>query len=283
MKSVIFYNPKYQKKDWDRITDLQQALKKSNIECLLTGDSKQLASIQNSLIWIFGGDGTLHHVINSSDTTGNYFAFMGGGSGNDCLKNFSRETIHQMIGKYKSGQFTNLDLWQCNGIKFINAGSVGFSAKVADSANRGIINFGFLKYAIPVLQHLPVYRVKSYEMQTKKRSDTRLLFLAAFGNGAFVGGGFNLFPGAVLNDNELNFITIDKPTLLQKIRYLLKVKKGKHLSLPVCTGEKVKELLIKSTNEQTIMFELDGEIYENKQLEINRCKEGLKVLNSLQE
>lgn len=281
MNHFIFYNPGHRKTDWTKIKTLAHALEKEQIAYEFITEKEQLIALHHSLIWIFGGDGTLHHVLNLTDSITNVYAFMGGGSGNDCLKNFAPVEVYQLLKNYKNESFTKIDFWQCNGIKFINAGSVGFSAKVALAANRGIINSGFLKYALPVLRYLLFYRSEQYLLRTHKQSKQTVLFLAAFGNGAFVGGGFRLFPNAAMNDDKLDFLTIQKPSLIQRILYVLTVKKGKHLRLKICESVQIDELTLSKAEGTEILYELDGETYRAAEMRIERVEKGLKVLNSL--
>lgn len=282
MKSFIFYNPDHRKTDQTKIKALARALEKEQIAYAFITEKEQLLSLNKSLIWIFGGDGTLHHVLNVADTTANVFVFMGGGSGNDCLKNFEPVDVHKLLENYKTEKYSQIDLWQCNGVKFVNAGSVGFSAKVAQAANQGIVSAGFLKYALPVLRYLFFYNSEHYQIRINEQQQKDIaLFLAAFGNGAFVGGGFNLFPGALMNDAMLDFLNIRNPSMAHRILYVLKVKNGKHKTLKICESAEIFKLLIRKTNYTEILYELDGETYHAKELRIEREKSGLKVLNSL--
>lgn len=278
-KQIVFYSPDKATKLKQSIVDLEKEFTKRKIEFDTITQLTDLSQISNAVIWVFGGDGTLHTLVNQIKLNTNFVVMMGGGSGNDFLKNFKKETLTEYFNKLENVSFNAVDLWNCNGIKFINAGSVGFSATVAESANNGKVKSGFLKYAIPVMQHLLFHKALEVTLQLGTALESKKIFLLGFGNGAFVGGGFNLFKGAVLNDSKLNLLSISKPTVLQKILYVLKAKKGKHLNLSVCKYQKVSALQIES--KEGLKYELDGEVYEANSMRIVLHNECLKVLNSL--
>ncbi|WP_317313079.1 diacylglycerol kinase family protein [Absicoccus porci] len=89
-------------------------------------------------IYVCGGDGTLHEVINGVANTPNvYVSIIPIGTGNDFIKSFDALSIDDFLHleNYKDPIPMDIDLLKVNGEYAINTISFGFDVQVAKYAN----------------------------------------------------------------------------------------------------------------------------------------------------
>ena len=162
-----------------------------------------------------GGDGTLNEIINSAPLDPNAeFGVIPSGSGNDFIKNFTREDLFSDVNAQIDGDVERIDLIKVNDHYCINMVNIGFDCAVVKEA----IKLKRKKLVTPAMSYiLGVIVVLCRRFGTKMRviyDDgeviERELTLTAIGNGKFCGGGFKSAPKAELRDGLFYVCAIEK-------------------------------------------------------------------------
>jgi len=205
---------------------------------------------------IIGGDGTLNLALNCLPHLDIPIHLIPAGSGNDFAKMLALtqqdEEVFEKIRSYQ--KTTSIDLWSCNGRKFINVFGVGFDGELAKSMH-GKTSWipTTMKYWIAIARHVFRYRSKNITLNGKPYSS----FMLCAANGRVFGGDFNIAPHADAQDGLLELLHIKKVNVLQRLLYLPKVKKGKHLHLNVVNHTRHNTITIEAKH--TLAAQLDGE------------------------
>jgi diacylglycerol kinase (ATP) len=211
-------------------------------------------------ISIIGGDGTLNLTLNCLPKLDIPIHLIPAGSGNDFSKMLydaddNETAIFQKILDPKNTAY--YDLWSCNGRKFINVFGVGFDGALA-KAMQGK-NYWLptkLKYWTEIIAHIFWYKNNQILLNGAITSS----FMLCAANGRVFGRDFNIAPTANAQDGWLEVVNIKKVNLLQRLRYLPAVQKGKHLGLNVVATSQQKAIDIEADHIMTA--QLDGEPIE---------------------
>jgi len=215
-----------------------------------------------SHIYLIGGDGTLNYFINKFPDCKTPISLFNAGTGNDFFwKLYGSVSVNAQLETALSGEITAIDAGDCNGRLFLNGTGIGFDGSVVQQMQR---ESSFIKgisgYYAAVIKSIFSYRSKKvqvvFEPADIGRSD--IVFMIAIANGSRYGGDFMIAPQACLTDGYLDFVSIGKVSVIKRLFYLPKMKKGGHLSLPFVYHSKVKSVSIRS--EKPIAAHLDGEL-----------------------
>lgn len=178
-----------------------------------------------------GGDGTLNEIINSAPLDPNAeFGVIPSGSGNDFIKNFTREDLFSDVNAQIDGDVERIDLIKVNDHYCINMVNIGFDCAVVKEA----IKLKRKKLVTPAMSYiLGVIVVLCRRFGTKMRviyDDgeviERELTLTAIGNGKFCGGGFKSAPKAELRDGLFDVCAIEKVSRATFLSLVGSYKKG---------------------------------------------------------
>ena len=83
-----------------------------------------------------GGDGTLNEIVNADPTNPNgEYGVMPSGTGNDFIKNFTREDLFSSVEAQIDGKAVALDIIKCNEYYCMNMANIGFDCAVAKKAS----------------------------------------------------------------------------------------------------------------------------------------------------
>lgn len=230
---------------------------------------------------MFGGDGTVHEVINGIKPN-IPLAIIPVGTGNDFYRYFKTDIsdIKQLLNDTLDGYSTKIDLGLVNDIKFINCFSMGFDAIVSDNANKMIRDnktSNHLAYLICALKELvkPDLMDITITIDNNEPFDKKALIMAMM-NGKYYGGGFNPTPDALINDNLLDYCTIDNLSKFKLIKLLPAYTKGTHVSAKEASCGKFEKLHISSPVELTM--EADGETFYSSEVDIKVLKNYLTLI-----
>lgn len=209
---------------------------------------------------VLAGDGTIHEAVNGLTGTGAKLCVIPGGRGNDLARTMriprdGRGAASLLWG----GRVQPMDLGLANGEYFFNVGGVGFDAEVAAAVNRGRIFInGTITYIVYVLKLLPTYRPVAARFTLDGQSWSQKLFLAAVGNGQYLGGGMKLAPHADPNDGLFDVVVAGDLSKPEALRALSRVYSGRHVELPTVTSYRGRVLTIEA--ERPLHLEADGEV-----------------------
>jgi YegS/Rv2252/BmrU family lipid kinase len=209
-----------------------------------------------------GGDGTVNEVGNGLIDTQAALGIIPAGSGNDFSKElgYSKNTkkdLQQLI----SGQVAYTDVGLLNDkVYFFNAFGVGFDGEVAAHA-RAFLKYGrgFAGYLLSVLSTLSSYHFHRVRITIDSHEPIdKEIFFVAVANGSTYGGGFNVAPGAEINDGFFNICIVDKTSKLYALRQIPKFMKGKHVNLPIVHILTGKNISISA--DDFLQAQIDGEL-----------------------
>lgn len=284
-----------------RVTGLLEALD-SEMPVLLTegpGHAIELArdaAATSDVVIAIGGDGTLHEVANGliQSQAAVALGIVPFGTGNDYVKMTKTprklESAIKLLekGKRKAVDYGILTYQFERGKEsrfFINTAGVGLDAEVGFrvSSFKGLPGFtAYLAALFYTLRDLKSSDCKLfYESETTsvQQFHERLL-LCSFGNGRHSGGLFPLTPAAAIDDGLIDICAIKDMPLPRILRYIPRVLRGAHLSLPECHSMKGTGFSI--SVDPGMFVHADGEIlaHHASHMHVQLVKHGLTIISA---
>ena len=215
----------------------------------------QLTSLKNQTLFVFGGDGTFHKVVNCIDFS-NRLVLVPSGSGNDFVRNFQALAPCELPDALEKNKMHRIGLIKLNDIYGLNAAGFFYDAMVAKTANESNKKWGSMVYTLAALKHIFTYCTHRVLLNDVPRK----LLMLSFGNGEYAGGGFKLFPGTKPTEFSFMRLQIGSIHILKRLAYLILVMFGKHHSLANVDLSVTTQTNVRS--ETKLMAEVDGEIYQ---------------------
>jgi YegS/Rv2252/BmrU family lipid kinase len=208
---------------------------------------------------IIGGDGTINRVLNHFPEIRLPIGVIPGGSGNDLAMQLNGGMdVRSCLETAVYGKATWLDAGICNGRIFLNCFGVGFDGEVADEIGRVRWLRGALKYFVTVIRK--IFRYRSVVIKATwdgGNYEARALTVMA-ANSRQTGGGFRVAPMADMSDGKLDMIVIGEISLLERLFYLPRIRKGGHIVLPFVRAAPFTSMIVETAGEQ--QAHLDGEL-----------------------
>ncbi len=241
------------------------------------------AAIAGSTVVVAGGDGTIHAAANGVLGAGVPDAELGViplGSGNDFAHSLGRvgQDLEAAVNALATPLIQPIDVGRVNGSEyFVNGLGVGFDAEVV--RRRGGRRVGPLGYLPTVARTILSYAPRNYRVLWKDEEFLQRGLMVAVMNGSSEGGGFCLAPKAQLYDGVLDICWIDPINLWQFVRYVLAVKRGTHVSLPMVKMWRSREICLES--DESLSYHVDGEYRELQKgtpLEIEVVEKRLRLI-----
>ena len=227
-------------------------------------------------VWLIGGDGTLHRLLNTWGPPPIALSLISGGSGNDFSRLVQDDTRQEVqFRQALSGKEERIDLGTCNGVWFATGVGMGFDGSVADILQRNFRMKGFLSYYLVVILQIFRYREKHISIKGGAFNWEGKSLLFTVGNGSDFGGGFKVTPDASFRDGIFQCCLITRVPLLSRILHLSKVQKGKHRRLSFVRFFDSGHLNIRCETE--LVCHMDGEVYRWKEFEISMQEGALLV------
>ncbi len=237
-----------------------------------------------SVIVACGGDGTLREVAKGVYGTDSYFAFLPCGTGNDFNRSVSVEndTI-KLLKNIHNLKPDVLDLIEIGGDICLNVWSFGFDADLLVEAKKiqkkypkvmeSSYLFAALKTVFGKISSKIEYEVETVSGEIKKGSG--YYTLGNIANGKYYGGGFNPAPLADVSDGVLNFMLVDKMSVVELVSLISKYKRGEHTSIKKVHMFEVTRGKIRSL-EGELIGNFDGDIIPFREAEFRVLKNALK-------
>lgn len=222
-----------------------------------------------SSVWVIGGDGTMNFLINHVTGEMPPLALFKGGTGNDLAALLYGDlSIAGQVDRILHATPSPVDAGLCNGRYFVNMCGLGFDGEVLKSMDTIRWMGSSMGYYSAIVKNIFLHRepVLSVSIDGGQEAAAPYLILMA-SNAPTTGGGFRVSPRARIDDGVLDLITIDRLPILQRLRYLPRVKKGEHLELPFVHHRQVKSIRV--TSDQIIKAQLDGELIMAKEFNIS--------------
>lgn len=213
-----------------------------------------------NLLLILGGDGTFCDIINALSDFSIEIGVIQCGTGNDFSKAISYpKNLEGQLERIFNSAAKAIDLWTCNERRFANGVGLGFDGSVAHkvTALRKKGARGKLVYWKTILATIFTYKHHSFEIVLNNESFSLDAFLITVANGRSFGGGFQLTPKALVDDELLDVCIIRKVSVFQRLLRLPFIPFGKHTGMSVVRYEQVKTAGISSSS--SIEAHIDGE------------------------
>ncbi|MCK5577096.1 MAG: diacylglycerol kinase family lipid kinase, partial [Dehalococcoidales bacterium] len=223
------------------------------------------------LLVAVGGDGTVNEVANgilsSKDSARSSIGIVSTGTGSDFIRSIGIPRDHASACRLLSrSQRLAIDVgvveYSQNGRKlrrfFVNSAGVGFDARVAEISQHLPKRLGgTVPYIIGLLWSLAGYHNKSVVVTSGSRVETKRILSVVVANGRYFGGGMLVAPGAEVNDQLLDVLTVGDMGKLELLKALPTIYKGTHISHPKVSMERASAVEIESSEE--LLVHADGE------------------------
>lgn len=248
------------------------------------------------LIVAVGGDGTIQEVVNGffSDNhlinPGCRLGILSSGSGCGFAQSLGLpKSLEQQLAVICEGHAEAIDIGRVtyHGVLgeneyryFVNECQVGIGAEVVKKVQQNHKRFGGrIGFALGTLQTLFSYKDQPMQVVVDGLEVSQeLLAGVVIANGAFMGGGMNLTPGAVLNDGRLNVLIIRSASVTKKLQAFARIYSGRHvnaLQFEYIDGDSV---ALRSS--ENVSVAADGELLGTTPCFVETLPATLKVLRS---
>jgi diacylglycerol kinase (ATP) len=263
------------------ISENRKDLAEAKVEAIL----KEYGSEKQGIAGIIGigGDGLIHMLANLiwPDFSHLPILVIPKGSGNDFARSlgFGHLSIDEIIRISLTCNPEYIDVIEVNQKIVLNIFSSGFDAEVNDRADRLTHLFHWLKYPIALLLQLRKLRLIRYRLQSENGVDHFSSHLTTIANGKFYGGGVKISPNSILDDGQLEMITISSMSRIRLLLLFPLTYFGKHLNSPSFHLSKVEsgELSIEGESSLSLSGYGDGELVGFSPFSFKVRKNALKV------
>lgn len=228
-------------------------------------------------IYICGGDGTIHEVINGAIGNSNlYFSILPMGTGNDFIKSFLPLTKEDFLdlSNYKKPILKNIDILKINNEYAINTISFGFDVTVAKYANqmkKGMPMKGRFPYYLGMLAALRKSYEKEYDIQVDDvRLNPETYMFVVLCNGKYYGGGYQPCPYALYDDGMIDMCLIKPISALTVVQFANAYQRGEHVFVHDLVSLHQGKKITFNTGNDSLLANLDGEVrrFSNPTVEI---------------
>ena len=230
---------------------------------------------ENDLV-VFGGDGTLHEVLNGIEKPEECrLGLVPSGTGNDFAEKLGIPLqADKAMLRILDGEAKPIDYLDVGGVRCMNVAGVGMDVDVLERCQKGKMR-GKLKYLSSLLQSLFAFKGYPIVMYKDGKEERHDALLAAACNGSQFGGGIPICPAAEVDDGLMNVVLVDCiGGKFKLVRALLTLLKGKILEYQKTTHFLCDRIRFEPLVPCTV--QLDGELYKNLPFDVKICK-GLKM------
>lgn len=215
-------------------------------------------------IVVFGGDGTIHEVINGMMTRSDNVKIPIGvvplGTGNALLHDLDILTVDKAIERILKKNIITIDLMECHTsgglIYSFNILGWGIPVTINEIAEKWRF-LGIQRYNLATLSqiiHNPSWNC-TITLDDLVIKDKITFFMAC--NTQFTGNGMKIAPHALLDDGFMNAILLKKESRLKLVQLFLKVFSGKHINHPDIIYKKVQRIRIDTPDPMPLI--IDGQ------------------------
>lgn len=233
-----------------------------------------------SRIWIAGGDGTIHQVINlllrleCEVPIGIYPV----GTANDFARYFNfPDTVDEMTEILLRDNYTYCDIGIANGRYFLNVASLGFLIDVSQKTDKKVKNsLGVLAYYLKGAEELSNLKPVKVSIRSKETNSDDEVYFILIMNGKSAGGFKKIAPLASLSDGLLDVYIFRKCPIIELIPLIIKVANGEHAESPYVDYFQTAELMIDCN--ETVGTDMDGEKGFDFPLRVSVASGKLKII-----
>lgn len=249
------------------------------------GDATREASLRCreqdvDLIISFGGDGTLHEVINGIMPSEKHIpiSIYGGGTQNDLARSIGipddEEEYAKMITRFEEHA---IDVGKANDSYFINVLACGSISSVAHKANQNLKGaLGPIAYYMEGLRQVSPGKISKQRIKIESPdfSYEGEYFLFMIANSTSVGGFRKINPGATIDDGVYNVTLIKRTPASAVIEILMGVTDGSHVDCDEVEYFETSKLKVTTMDE----FDVDGEAFEGDSIDVEVLEKALTII-----
>lgn len=283
----IIVNPQGGKgKTLKALKTVEECFKNSNAEyevhetqypCHATEIARELSQNPDTNIVVMGGDGSFHEVLCGIDNFDNVtLGLIACGSGNDFIKKSGHSIkIKEAVETILKGNVGYVDYMELGDKRCLNVGGGGMDVDVLLKYAKCRVLRGKPAYYYSLFYTLLHTRFHHLRLTADGKTEDKSVFMIGVGNGGFIGGGIPVCPTAVVDDGLLNVGYVNEVKKSKIISLLPVFLKGKHPEHEWGGEFKAQHVIIEALDDSR--FELDGEIVEDRKLDIQVVHNKLRV------
>jgi diacylglycerol kinase (ATP) len=208
---------------------------------------KSLTEAGAKKLIVFGGDGTLNEVLNGiADPASCELGLIPAGTGNDFSVAAKIPKGMAALDLILSSEPKFTDYIQFDdGKRSVNIAGTGIDVDILQRCARKKYGGNKSKYFFSLLSSLAHYKAVELEVSADGGEPVRYhALIACVCNGSQLGGGIPMCPDAVIDDGKLELIVADSPPRRKIPGALVKLMRGKVLTLPIthrvsCTSARI--------------------------------------------
>jgi diacylglycerol kinase (ATP) len=235
-----------------------------------------------------GGDGTFNVLVNGvcSHPDPSFQPILGvlpNGTGNDFFRSAGFNKNYNFLANIEEGSFERFDVGvlETNQEKryFANITDIGFGGAVVLELLNFRKRFGpNFSYGLAIIKTFLNYQRPHVHIAGADFNYKGELLLAAFCNGSIFGDGLYIHPGARIDDGQLKLTLLGKVSLLDYLKNVLRVKRGKKIKHPEAHYLNVSFPIQLQCDKQVLHAETDGEYISGQSFTIDLHPRKLKLL-----
>ena len=236
------------------------------------------------VVYVVGGDGTLSEVAQAIKYIDRVsMVVIPKGTGNDFSRSINSYTSMRKIIRRSIGETpVKIDSIKIGSNTCINVLNAGLDAAIADNMNLfrkwpGIS--GSMKYKLAIAYTILGARNYKLKIRVDDKIYKGMYTLVAIGNNKYYGGGVEALPYADISDGILDICLIDATTFIQKLIFLPRYSKGKHMGIKIVKLLKGKEISIVSNRK--IPLSIDGEVILTNRFKAKIEEKSVNIIKTL--
>lgn len=230
-----------------------------------------------STLLVVGGDGTLNDVFSGiADPARCTLGLIPAGTGNDFAAvakiPYGAAALDLILGK--EPQYTDY-LAFSDGRRSLNIAGIGIDVDILQRCERMKHFTARSKYFRSLLASLCKYRGAPMTVKADGLEAQGTFLISVVCNGRQFGGGIPIDPPAVIDDGKLELLYVDCPKRWKIPAALIKLMKGKVLSLPIAHFMQCEEAELIPV--EPCVAQYDGELYKAESLNVKLIHREFKM------
>lgn len=185
------------------------------------------------LVVVGGGDGTINAVLKGVVETGLPLGILPLGTANDLARTLGIPSeLAAAVAIIVAGGTRMIDVGQVNDQFFVNVASMGLSVELARRMTGNLKrHLGWLSYPLAALKTVLNMRPFTAEVTTAEGAMRLRSLQIAVGNGVYYGGGMAVYEAAAIDDQCLDFYSIEPRRFWQWPLFLAAFHRGRNRNL----------------------------------------------------
>lgn len=239
--------------------------------------ARELSHEADTKIIAMGGDGSFHEVLCGIENFENVtLGLIACGSGNDFIKKSGHpKDVEKALDVILKGNVGYVDYMDLGTTRCLNVAGGGMDVDVLVKYASVKKLKGSAAYNYALIYTLLHTRFHKLRLIVDGKTMDKSVFMIGIGNGGFIGGGLPICPHAEVSDGKLDVVIVNEMKKRRIPSMLLKFLKGKHVEDKTVEEFRTDRVIIEALDDSR--FELDGEIIEDRYLDIKVVPNKLKM------